>query len=89
MFLKPIHILQQVLHAVHQTPIGTEVQFVHDVIDGDEFANVEGDFVAEGFGGGIEVDDVDAAAVARAEGEAVLVEGVAVGGFAGAGGAGH
>lgn len=32
---------------------------------------------------------MDAAAVARAEGGAVLLEGVAVGGFAGAGGAGH
>jgi len=70
--LEPIHVLEQVFHAVHQTAVRAEFQLVHDVVHGYQIPHVERHLVTEVFGGGIEVRDVDATPVLRSHREAVL-----------------
>jgi hypothetical protein len=63
--LLPVHILQEVLHAVYEAAVRPELQFVHDVVDRYQIANVERHVVAEMLGRGIEIRDVHASAMPR------------------------
>lgn len=70
--LEPIHILEQVFHAVHQPAVRAELQLVHDVVDGYQIPHVERHLVAEVLRGRVEIRDVYPATVLRPHREAVL-----------------
>ena len=70
--LEPIHILEEVFHAVHQSAVRAEFQLDHDVVDGYQIPDVERHLVSEVFGGRVEIRDVYPATVLRSHREAVL-----------------
>ncbi len=82
LFLEPVHVLQEVFHAVYEGTVGAEAELLHDVLDGDEVPDVECDVVGEVLGGWVEVCHVDVASSHLAEGGAVLLDGGAVGALA-------
>ena len=59
LFGQPIvHVILEVLHAEHERAVRAEVFLLHDVFEGDEFANVRSHRVAEVVRRRVEVDHV-------------------------------
>mmetsp|Transcript_131785 Transcript_131785/g.196373 ORF Transcript_131785/g.196373 Transcript_131785/m.196373 type:complete len:276 (-) Transcript_131785:77-904(-) len=87
LILQPIEVVEQIFHAIDQRPVGAQIQFFHDLFDGNQIANVKGEVVSKMFGGGIQVGDVNRTATRSSQGFGVLLHGLAVGGLAAAGGA--
>mmetsp|Transcript_35442 Transcript_35442/g.81099 ORF Transcript_35442/g.81099 Transcript_35442/m.81099 type:complete len:326 (+) Transcript_35442:156-1133(+) len=79
--LEPVHVLQQVLHAVYEATVGTELQLFHDIVNRYQVSYIKCHVIFEVLCGGVEVDDVETAAVA-AQGQAVLLHCLAVCRFA-------
>ena len=64
--LQPVQVLHEVLHAVDQPPVRSVLQLGHDVVEGDEVADVQGHVVVEDLRGGVQVDDLERALLRRA-----------------------
>ena len=81
--LQPPRIVLQLLERIQRAPVGPQLLFRHDTLERDEVPHVERAGVGRAVVGRVEVDD----GAFAADGGEELVHAVAVGGFAGAGGA--
>ena len=82
-FLQPPRIVLQLLKRVERPAVGAQLLVRHDLLERDEVADVEGAGVGGAVVGRVEVHD----GALAADGGEELLHAVAVGGFAGAGGA--
>ena len=82
-FLQPPAIVLQLLERVERPAVGAQLLVRHDLLERDEVADVEGAGVGGAVVGRVEVHD----GALAADGGEELLHAVAVGGFAGAGGA--